>query len=101
MSKTGEEILAPKPEARPRIYAYAIDDSAHAGLLKVDQSIRDVKQRIAEQPQTASIRNYQKNAMPVRHGAGIAFLSGWFEARRHSASLHRQFCSAEAGRCQA
>ena len=24
MSKTIEEILAPKPEARPRIYAYAI-----------------------------------------------------------------------------
>jgi hypothetical protein len=24
MSKTIEEILAPKPEARPRIYAYSI-----------------------------------------------------------------------------
>ena len=35
MSKTIEEILAPKPEARPRIYAYSIDDEAHAGLLKV------------------------------------------------------------------
>ncbi|MCW5555481.1 MAG: hypothetical protein KIS67_25375 [Verrucomicrobiae bacterium] len=31
MSKTIEEILAPKPEARPRIYAYSIDDQAHAG----------------------------------------------------------------------
>ena len=29
MSKTIEEILAPKPEARPRIYAYSIDDKAH------------------------------------------------------------------------
>ena len=28
MSKTIEEILAPKPEARPRIYAYSIDDTA-------------------------------------------------------------------------
>ena len=27
---TIEEILAPKPEARPRIYAYSIDDKAHA-----------------------------------------------------------------------
>ena len=32
MSKTIEELLAPKPEARPRIYAYSIDDQAHAGL---------------------------------------------------------------------
>ena len=30
---TIEEILAPKPEARPRIYAYSIDDKAHARLL--------------------------------------------------------------------
>ena len=32
MSKTIEQILSPKPEARPRIYAYSIDDKAHAGL---------------------------------------------------------------------
>lgn len=30
MSKTIEEILTPKPEARPRIYAYSIADKAHA-----------------------------------------------------------------------
>jgi hypothetical protein len=30
MSKTTEEILAPKPEARPRIYVYAIAEAAHA-----------------------------------------------------------------------
>ena len=30
MNKTIEEILAPKPEARPRIYAYSIADKAHA-----------------------------------------------------------------------
>ena len=45
MSKTIEEILAPKPAARPRLYAYSIDDKAHAGLLKVGQTTRDVKQR--------------------------------------------------------
>lgn len=34
MSKPSiEEILAPRPEARPRIYAYSIDDKAHKGLL--------------------------------------------------------------------
>lgn len=58
MSKSIEEILAPKPEARPRIYAYAIADKAHAGLLKVGQTTRDVKQRIAEQLKTANIKNY-------------------------------------------
>ena len=46
---TVDEILAPKPEARPRIYAYSIADAAHKGLLKVGQTTRDVKQRIAEQ----------------------------------------------------
>ena len=58
MSKTIEEILAPKPEARPRIYAYSIADKAHAGLLKVGQTTRDVKQRVAEQLKTATIKNY-------------------------------------------
>ncbi|MFZ5488572.1 MAG: DEAD/DEAH box helicase family protein [Pseudomonadota bacterium] len=58
MSKTIEEILAPKPEARPRIYAYSIADAAHAGLLKIGQTTRDVKQRVAEQLPTAAIRNY-------------------------------------------
>ncbi len=59
MSKTIEEILAPKPEARPRIYAYSIDDEAHEGLLKVGQTTRDVKQRVAEQVKTAAIKNYR------------------------------------------
>jgi hypothetical protein len=58
MSKTIAELLAPKPEARPRIYAYAIEDKAHVGLLKVGQTTRDVQQRVAEQLKTASIKNY-------------------------------------------
>lgn len=55
---TIDEILAPKPAARPRIYAYSIDDDAHKGLLKVGQTARDLKQRIAEQLKTANIKNY-------------------------------------------
>ena len=55
---TIEEILAPKPEARLRIYAYSISDDAHAGLLKVGQTTRAVKQRVAEQLKTAAIKNY-------------------------------------------
>ncbi|WP_373087113.1 DEAD/DEAH box helicase family protein [Sneathiella sp.] len=59
MSRSIEEILAPKPEARPRIYAYSIDDNAHADLLKVGQTTRDVKRRVAEQLKTAAIKNYR------------------------------------------
>ena len=58
MSKTIEEILVAKPEARPHIYAYSIADKAHAGLLKVGQTTRDVPQRVAEQLKTAAIKNY-------------------------------------------
>ena len=56
---TIEQILAPKPQARPRIYAYSIADAAHAGLLKIGQTTRDVKSRVAEQLRTAAIRNYR------------------------------------------
>ena len=59
MSKTIEQILEPKPEVRPRIYAYSINDEAHRGLLKVGQTTRDVKQRVAEQLKTAAIKNYK------------------------------------------
>lgn len=59
MSKSIEEILSPKPKLRPQIYAYSIDDRAHAGLLKVGQTTRDVKQRVAEQLKTAAIKNYR------------------------------------------
>lgn len=59
MSKTIEEILAPKPAFRPHIYAYSISDKAHKGILKVGQTTRDVKQRIAEQVKTAAIKNYR------------------------------------------
>jgi hypothetical protein len=58
MSKSIEEILTPKPEARPRIYAYSIADEAHKGLLKVGQTTRGSKQRVAEQLKTANIKNY-------------------------------------------
>lgn len=59
MSKTVEEILEPRPETRPRIYAYSIKDDAHNGLLKVGQTTRDVNQRVAEQLKTAAINNYR------------------------------------------
>jgi hypothetical protein len=59
VSRGIDEILTPKPEARLRIYAYSIHDAHHAGLLKVGQTTRDVKKRIAEQTKTARIKNYR------------------------------------------
>jgi hypothetical protein len=74
MSKTIGEILAPKPEARPRIYAYSIDDKAHACLLKVGQTTRNVKQRVAEQLKTASIKNFRIELdEPVERDDGTVF----------------------------
>lgn len=58
MQKNIEEILIEKPELHPKIYAYSIDDKAHLGLLKVGQTTRNVKQRVAEQLRTAAIANY-------------------------------------------
>jgi hypothetical protein len=40
MTKPIEEILALKPEVRPRIYAYSIDDKAHKGVLKADSAAK-------------------------------------------------------------
>ncbi len=59
MTKPIDEILVAKPAAaRLRVYAYSIADAAHAGLLKVGQTARDVKKRVAEQLKTAAIKNY-------------------------------------------
>lgn len=55
---TIDEVLPTKPEARPRIYAYAIADAAHHGQLKVGQTTRNVKRRVAEQLKTAAIQNF-------------------------------------------
>lgn len=75
MSKPSiEEILAPKPGLRPRIYAYSIADSAHKGLLKIGQTTRNVKQRIAEQVKTAAIKNYRIEVdEPAERGDGTIF----------------------------
>jgi hypothetical protein len=55
MNKPIDEILASKPTARPRIYAYSIAGEAHKGQLKIGQTTRDVKARVSEQTKTAAI----------------------------------------------
>jgi hypothetical protein len=59
MSKSIEELLPAKPEARLRIYAYCIDDEAHAGRLKIGQTTQDVKTRVGQQLKTAAIKNFR------------------------------------------
>ena len=72
--QTIDDILAPKPEARPRIYAYSIADEAHAGLLKVGQTTRDVKSRVGEQLRTAAIKNFRIELdAPAERGDGSIF----------------------------
>ncbi|MFW5469511.1 DEAD/DEAH box helicase family protein [Knoellia sp. CPCC 206435] len=56
MSKSIEELLPPKPDARLRLYCYSIDDAHHEGLIKVGQTTRDVKKRIEEQTKTAGVK---------------------------------------------
>jgi L-rhamnose mutarotase len=58
MNNLVDQILAPKLESQLRIYAYEIHDEAHKGMLKVGQTTRDVKTRVAEQLKTAGITNY-------------------------------------------
>jgi len=50
MSKPTIDDILPSRETpgRPRIYAYSIADKAHAGLLKVGQTTRDVKKRVSD-----------------------------------------------------
>ena len=59
MSKSEAELLPIKPSARLRIYAYSIDDEAHEGQLKVGQTTQKVSARVAQQLQTAGIKNYK------------------------------------------
>lgn len=59
MARTEDELFREKSEARLRIYAYAIHDEAHEGLLKVGQTTRSVKKRVEDQLKTAAIKNYE------------------------------------------
>ena len=52
---TIDDVLALRPELNPRIYAYSIGAPSHAGLLKIGQTIQDVRRRVMQQTQTAGI----------------------------------------------
>jgi hypothetical protein len=85
MSKTIEEILSPKPEARPHLYACSIADQALAGLRKVGQTTRDVYADVAS--------------------AILADVEPWLPARRIGLATNRHWqipcvsiCKALSGR---
>ncbi|MTE24259.1 GIY-YIG nuclease family protein [Microbacterium sp. ZXX196] len=58
MPNAADNLLPEKPYARPRLYAYAIHDAAHEGLLKVGETIQEVKARVGQQLKTAAIKNF-------------------------------------------
>jgi hypothetical protein len=59
MSRPIEDLLPEKPAARLRIYAYSIEDEAHAGMLKIGQTTQSVQSRIEQQLKTALVKNYK------------------------------------------
>jgi hypothetical protein len=73
MSKPIQEILTPKPIARPRIYAYSISNDSHKGLLKVGQTTRNVKTRIDEQTKTAAVKVTIELDEPAERDDGSIF----------------------------
>ena len=74
MAKSINEILAPKPEARPKIYAYVLPSSSdHDGLIKVGQTTRDVKKRIGEQTKTAGLEPAILLIEPAERDDGSTF----------------------------
>lgn len=77
---TIEQLLQPKPGARPRIYAYSITSSTHQGLLKVGQTTRSVQQRVSEQLKTAAIPYRIELDEPAERDDG-SFITD-FEVRR-------------------
>jgi len=54
-TKSLSDLFPEKPIGEPRLYAYAIPDKAHRGLLKVGQTIGAVKDRVRQQTSTAAI----------------------------------------------
>jgi hypothetical protein len=96
-----ETILAPRPQARPRVYAYSIADDDHRGQLKIGQTTRDVRQRVDEQVRTAKIKNYKIELdEPAERDDGTTFTDHDVRAalvrkRFASADLEWMHCSLE------
>ncbi|MEQ6897961.1 DEAD/DEAH box helicase family protein [Microbacterium sp. KR10-403] len=98
MPKPIDELLPEKHTRRPRIYAYAIHDDAHAGLLKVGQTTQDVKARVAQQLKTAAIENYEIVLdEPADRPDGSVFTD--FQVRNRLKEKHFENTTLEWMRC--
>lgn len=58
MTKSIDDLLPEKPDARLRIYAYSIEDDAHEGMLKIGQTTQSVQSRVEQQLKTALVKDY-------------------------------------------
>lgn len=61
-----QTFFPPRPKLLPKIYAYSIDAPNRKGLLKVGETNRTVKKRIAEQLRTSGVNytiEYESNRM--------------------------------------
>lgn len=57
MNKSLDDLFPKKPKAKPRVYAYSLDESkGHEGLLKVGQTSRETKIRVKEQTETVGVK---------------------------------------------
>ena len=82
MPRSIEELLPEKPDVRLRVYAYSIEDEAHAGLLKVGQTTRSVKSRVEQQLKTALVKNYTIHLdEPAERADGSFFTDHQLRAR--------------------
>ncbi len=92
MSKPIEEILAPKPEARLRIYAYSIDDAAHTGSAqgRADHARREDAHRASRRKTQRS--ELHDRARRVRRARRRHDLHGSSSPR--SASMRKGFANA-------
>ena len=77
MSKTIEQILEPKPELRPRIYAYSIADKAHEGNRANGASYASLGQRPRYLPRK-TIQALKGRSNRYRHWAALSGLGCFY-----------------------
>lgn len=73
MKLSTEDITPEKSGRELKIYAYSINDDSHQGQLKIGQTTRSVKTRVAEQLRTAGIKYTIELEMSATRDDGSLF----------------------------
>jgi hypothetical protein len=69
--KTIADVFPQRPDLEPRLYAYSIPDLPdHAGLLKIGQTVGDVRKRVSGQVSTAGVKTVIEVDMPAVDNRG-------------------------------